>query len=135
MENCAQSGDPAVGISEVVQKRVREGAPISGAEVFSAQDNWQLEPHVCRVCFGRLVSRPAFGLLREYRCTNCETTSQHTDASVACCCGIKVRKRNSTGRHGGVMIDAGIRCIVNPEKSPAFPAAYVASEVVKVKRT
>lgn len=129
MENCAHSEYPKTVDNGGVQNHAREEIPpiIPGGE-------WRLEPHICRSCFGRLVSRHLAGDLHEYRCTNCEATSQHTDATMACCCGIKVRKRNGAGRSGGPMVDAGIRCIPNPEKSPSFPAAYVASEVVKLKR-
>lgn len=93
-----------------------------------------MEPHICRHCFGRLASRPAGGDLREFRCTNCEVITHSIRAEDACCCGLKIRKRNGTGRSGGPMVDAGVRCIPNPDKSPAFPSAYVASEVVKIKR-
>lgn len=88
-----------------------------------------LEPHVCRHCMARLVSRPIAGDLREYECTNCGSIAQHTDPTQVCCCGIKIRKRNGAGRSGGPMVDAGIRCIANPQKSAAFPALYVAAEV------
>lgn len=134
MENCAHSGHPSTGGTDVLQNRAREVAAAFSANAFSAQDTWTLEPHVCKICFGRLASRALAGDLREYRCTNCEAESQHTDATHGCCCGIKIRKRNGVGRHGGPMVDAGIRCIANPERSPMFPAAYVASEVVKTKK-
>lgn len=129
MENCANFSDPSSASQTELEKRARDIAN----ELHSAID-WRLEPHVCRHCFGRLVSRPLHGDLREYQCTNCEATAQHTDATQACCCGIQIRKRNGAGRSGGPMVDAGIRCIPNPERSPAFPGAYVASEVVKTKR-
>lgn len=135
MENRAHSGNPSAEATDVPQNRAREVAAVFSANAFGAQDTWALEPHCCRICFGRLVSKPAASGLTRYRCTNCEEESQHTDASVACCCGIKIRKRNGVGRHGGPMVDAGIRCIANPERSPMFPAAYVASEVVKTKRS
>ena len=130
MENCRDSSGPDVGPSEGPQKRVREG----GSNSLDHDANWRLEPHVCKACFGRLVSRQLLNDIREYRCTSCETSTQHTDATVGCCCGIKIRKRNTVGRAGGPMIDAGIRCIPNPEKNAAFPSAYVASEVIKAKR-
>lgn len=129
MENCATFRDPGDGASDVPEKRAREASLVVDSTAV-----WQLEPHICRHCFGRLVSRPLHGDLREFKCTNCETTSQHTDAAQACCCGIQIRKRNGAGRSGGPMVDAGIRCIPNPERSPAYPGAYVASEVVKNKR-
>lgn len=134
-ENAAHFRNPQTHIPAAPENRARvEAATVFSEALSCAQDTWTLEPHVCRHCFGRLASRPIGAGIREYRCTNCEATTQHTDASVGCCCGLKIRKRNGVGRNGGPMVDAGIRCIPNPEKSAAFPAAYVASEVVKVKR-
>lgn len=97
---------------------------------------WRLEPHVCRCCFGRLVSRavngPSSGMIgqsaveppREYHCPNCGHAATGHNASVACACGIQVHKG---GRRGGKPVDAGIRCHENPEQRPDFPALYVAS--------
>ncbi len=89
---------------------------------------WRLEPHICRGCFARLVSRPVDGG-RQYQCTNCGAEAVAREASAVCCCGMKLRKSTATGKAGGLMIDAGIRCIPNPNQSPEFPALFVAAEV------
>lgn len=88
---------------------------------------WSLEPHICRKCFGRLVSAALANGSRAYRCTNCGTESEATEASAVCCCGIKIRK---PGRGKTInLVDAGVRCIPNPNRSAQFPAEIVASEV------
>ena len=101
------------------------------------EPSWTLEAHVCRCCFGRLVSRevaPGVGLVsqspgREYLCSNCGARAESQSPDSICSCGIKIRKRNASGRSGGVMIDAGIRCMPNPTPTPEFPSLIVASEV------
>lgn len=104
----------------------------------SAKKNeaWQLEPHICRKCFGRIVSQlvaePATGAeLRVYKCSNCGAEAQHTHADAVCCCGIRIKKAGRNGTKSGSLVDAGVRCIPNPERSPMFPSEYVASEVVR----
>lgn len=129
IKNCANSSDPGNVIDFGAEKRAREAKSGQSAQ----EPVFALEPHICRHCFGRLASRVVDGQ-REFRCTNCEHVTASDSHADACCCGMKIRKRNGTGRSGGPMVDAGVRCIPNPEKSPAFPSAYVASEVVKLKR-
>lgn len=130
IKNCANSTETGKVFDFEAEKRAREAK--SGQ---SALDHaWHLEPHVCRQCFGRLASRALDTGEQEFLCTNCMHLTLSTTHQDACCCGMKIRKRNGTGRSGGPMVDAGVRCIVNPDKSPAFPSAYVASEVVKIKR-
>ncbi|MFJ2528423.1 hypothetical protein [Pseudomonas helmanticensis] len=91
---------------------------------------WKLEPHVCKICFGRMASRPADQDFVELLCTNCGATSKQERVTAACCCSILLRKRNSAGRSGGQMIDAGIRCTPNPARSAAFPSMYIAQQIV-----
>lgn len=100
------------------------------------KDQWELEPHICRKCFGRIVSRVVPGSvpgaeLRVYQCSNCGLEAQHTHADALCCCGIKIKKAGRNGTKSGAMVDAGVRCIPNPERSPMFPSEFVASEVVR----
>jgi hypothetical protein len=129
IKNCANSQNPSSIVDFDAEKRAREAKSDQSAQ----EPVFTLMPHICRHCFGRLASRLNDGL-QEYRCTNCETVTVALSHEEACCCGMKIRKRNGAGRSGGPMVDAGIRCIPNPEKSPAFPSAYVACEVVKIKR-
>jgi hypothetical protein len=90
---------------------------------------WLLEPHVCKKCFARIVSSPTGNGERLYQCTNCGAEATGTDASVLCCCGIKIKRAGKNGTKNGSQVDAGIRCIPNPEISPLFPSLFVASEV------
>ena len=82
---------------------------------------WTLEPHVCRECFGRLVSCPGTGG-RLYRCTNCDAEAVGATAAVLCACGTTVRRHGPGAGHA----DAGLRCRANPSQSPEFPSAFVA---------
>lgn len=96
---------------------------------------WTLEPHICRKCFGRLVSQPVADPvsagLRLYVCTNCGAEAQSAEPAAVCCCGIKIKKAGRNGTKSGSLVDAGVRCIENPEPSPMFPSQIIASEVVK----
>lgn len=89
-----------------------------------AREEWRLEPHVCRACFGRLVSRPADDAdegQRLYHCSNCGLEAEGHKPSALCACGTKLRKGK------GQFVDAGLRCHENSAKSPEFPAEIVAS--------
>ena len=89
----------------------------------SRDKQWRLEPHVCRSCFSRIVSRPLDedDDKRLYHCPNCGMEAEGSRASVLCACGMKVRKGKSA------WADAGVRCHENQAKSPEFPALYVCS--------
>jgi hypothetical protein len=98
-------------------------------------DGWELEPHVCRHCFGRICSRQIPGDLVEYQCTNCGAQSKAIEPSMLCACGIKLHTSAEGKRVGPANRDAGIRCIANPKKSPQFPAEYVATYVNPKERS
>lgn len=87
------------------------------------REDWRLEPHVCRVCFGRVASREtdADAGLRLYVCTNCGLEAEGHKVTALCACGTKIR-RGKTGQ-----VDAGLRCHENQARSVEFPALYVAS--------
>lgn len=72
-------------------------------------DVWRIEPHVCRACFGRILSR-AEGDARLYRCADCGTEKTGHASSVLCSCGIRLNART-----------AGVRCEPNVQQSPEFP--------------
>ena len=81
---------------------------------------WVITPHICRVCFGRVLVREAFDRRKTYRCSNCGIEADgHSEAAI-CACGIKLK----TG------IDAGIRCVPNNEKCPEWPAEITATQLV-----
>jgi len=87
-----------------------------------AREEWRLEPHVCRACFGRIASKPVDDDDRRlYQCTHCGLEAEGHKASVLCACGTKIRKGKSAH------VDAGLRCHENKAKSVEFPALYVAS--------
>lgn len=87
---------------------------------------FRLEPHCCRVCFGRVAST-ATEHGRLFVCTNCGLSATGSKPDVICSCGLKIRKSKGDGRSGQVMVDAGVRCHPNKRVSPEFPALYVAS--------
>lgn len=90
-------------------------------------DAWRLEPHVCRACFSRLVSRQAPGG-RMYHCTNCGLEAQGAGPEVLCSCGMKVRRPLKGAGSGHALVDAGVRCMPNPDPRPDFPSLFVAGE-------
>ena len=132
-EGGKMSAGPVIG-SHSARGRVRthEDRRIGGRDAAPGDEGWALEPHICRACYGRLVSKagevPGW---RTYLCTNCGTEASAQAASLLCCCGIKLRKPTASGRSRAALIDAGIRCQVNPAPTPDFPSVIVASEVVE----
>lgn len=93
------------------------------------QDSWRLEPHICRACFSRLVSQDHGGIDRRYHCTNCGLEAVAESAAALCCCGTKIRRPTKGSKSGTTLVDAGIRCIVNPAPTPEMPSVIVASEL------
>lgn len=87
-----------------------------------------LEPHVCQVCFSRLVSSDAGAGHRAYTCTNCGAEAVGQDSSALCCCGLTIRKVGKDSRSGSLLINAGIRCALNPSPTPDMPSLYIATE-------
>jgi hypothetical protein len=85
---------------------------------------WTLEPHVCRECFGRLLSQPRARGRRLYVCANCGTEAVGRAVDVLCACGLKLRNHGP----GAPLVDAGIRCQPNPDPRPDFPSVFVAAE-------
>jgi ribosomal protein L37AE/L43A len=86
---------------------------------------WTLEPHVCRKCFARVVSRETLDDAdRVYHCTNCGATEVGESPAVMCSCGTQLRRL-------GKLIDAGIRCQPNPSPSLEFPSLIVAATPVE----
>lgn len=79
---------------------------------------WALTAHCCRVCFGRVLMRETFDRRRVYRCAGCGIEREGKTEAAICSCGIRLK----TG------IDAGIRCRVQAEPTPEFPAQVVAAQ-------
>lgn len=104
----------------------REPKSRARASQVEQDSSWRLEPHCCRVCFGRIASRKS-GNGRTYQCTNCGLEAAGHKPSVVCACGLKLRKRKGDGRSAETMADAGIRCHPNKRISPEFPSLYTAS--------
>lgn len=84
---------------------------------------WRLEDHLCRVCFGRLVSRPLLGGGRNYRCTCCGESADGQSHDVLCACGMKSERG----------ADLGVRCMVNDQRSPEIPHEIVARPIALAK--
>lgn len=89
-----------------------------------ADAGWTLEPHVCRHCFGRLVSQALPDGDVRYQCTNCGAEAVGLESDVLCACGTALRKHGS----GSAPVSAGLRCQPNPSPSPDFPSLFVAAE-------
>lgn len=80
--------------------------------------HWKLTPHCCRVCFSRVLMRETFDRRRVYRCAGCGVEAEGKSEAAICACGIRLK----TG------VDAGIRCQVQTEPTPEFPAQVVAAQ-------
>jgi len=78
-------------------------------------EGWSIEPHCCRVCFGRVLMRETFDRRRIYRCSNCGVEAEGRTAAAICACGIKLK----TG------VDAGLRCETSDAPTPEFPSEVV----------
>lgn len=85
-----------------------------------APKGWFLQPHVSACCLARMASRTLKDRTIEYICTSCDriypAVKGHLMGS-ACACSMQVGKRN-----------AGIRCKVNTNPKPEFPATVYAEE-------
>lgn len=84
----------------------------------------RLEAHVCRSCFGRLVSEVLPGGRLRYECSNCGLVALGSKPDVLCACGLALRHH---GPNRGT-VDAGLRCMPNPEPTPEFPSLIVAGQ-------
>jgi len=81
---------------------------------------WVITDHICRICFSRVLMREAFDRRKTYRCAGCGVEAEGHHETAVCCCGIKLK----TG------VDAGIRCAINTERSPEWPAEITATQAV-----
>lgn len=93
---------------------------------------WVIQDHICRKCFGRVVSAQE-GTQTLFKCTNCGYECPGEDVACMCCCGIKYKKGGRRGSKNVAPVDAGIRCIRNPNPSTEFCCEIVASEVAYAK--
>lgn len=59
-----------------------------------------------------------------YRCSNCGAEAEGHAPDVLCACGLKLRAI-APSQH---LVDAGLRCQVNPSPTAAFPSQIVAAE-------
>lgn len=89
---------------------------------------WVIQDHICRKCFGRILSCEHEGQTH-FKCSNCGYETTGTDVSAICCCGIKYKKGGRKGSKNVAPVDAGIRCIPNPHITTEFCCEIVASEV------
>jgi DNA-directed RNA polymerase subunit RPC12/RpoP len=80
--------------------------------------DWCLEPHVCLVCLGRVLSRST-DAGREYRCSNCGALGSAVGQKPGsvCACRMRVGSR-----------DAGIRCTPNLNPRLEMPGEIIAKE-------
>lgn len=78
---------------------------------------WQLTPHICRICFGRVL-HAIVDYKHFYRCSNCGAEREGKSEAVICMCGMKL----------GTKTDAGIRCVSNKDRRPELPNEIVAEQ-------
>lgn len=101
----------------------------------NVREDLTLEPHVCRRCFGRILSAEHSSGQREYICSNCGLSAIGDSPSAICSCGMTLRKTTVTRVKGAKPQDAGIRCIPNPNIGPDFPSEFVAAYVGENTKT
>lgn len=80
---------------------------------------WVLTDHCCRICFARVVTRTTFDHRKIFKCTNCDTEVPGDHVTALCCCGMKLKGSK----------DAGVRCVVNTERTSLNPSVIVAQQV------
>jgi hypothetical protein len=94
-----------------ISKKTRAPAPDVG---------FRLEQHVCRHCFGRLLSALAPGAdARRYVCSNCGAEAVGAAPDVLCSCGLRLKGK-------GGEVDVGVRCAPNPSPTPTLPSQIIA---------
>jgi hypothetical protein len=87
-------------------------------------DVWEITPHACGVCLGRILVRPANGQARAYRCADCSATGigrQGQRHPPICACS------RGTGKRG--IYDARLRCVANDNPGPESPWEIIAEEL------
>lgn len=96
-------------------------------------DLFGLLDHACRICGGRLLQRRLASGGREVRCAECGTVAELAPAAAhpykaLCFCGARL----PTG------VDAGLRCIRNPQRTHEQPqevvVRYVPEEEAATRR-
>lgn len=80
---------------------------------------WSITNHICRACLGRVLHHESFDHRMLWRCSNCGIEREGPAETSLCMCGLTLRTK----------INAGIRCMVNPQKTPECPSEVVAREV------
>lgn len=85
-----------------------------------AAPGWQLAPHCCKFCFGRVLTRSAGGVVIETRCAEC---GEHAQGPVdeICACGA------DCGDIGYVL-----KCVRNPHVTKENPHEVLIREVPRV---
>lgn len=73
--------------------------------------SWNLSPHICRRCLGRILEREG-----EYRCSGCGLSCGREPWDI---CGCGLRAKTPIAKR------SGFRCVPNPTPSPASPAEIV----------
>lgn len=97
------------------------GIPAHAGATMGLAELWAVEDHVCRVCFGRIISaRGDENHTRGYLCTNCGAKSSGRAVSCVCCCGLRLRPG----------VDAMVRCQRNENPTPEFPSEIIAAQLV-----
>lgn len=70
---------------------------------------WVMADHACRVCFGRVLMRKAFGRKGfTFRCASCGAEGHGDAPGVVCACGLTLEGTK----------DMGVRCQINAERGP-----------------
>jgi hypothetical protein len=96
---------PEKHLAAVVTRKSRAGA------------GWQLAPHACRFCFGRVLQRTAGGVVVQVRCAECGAGAMGSVDQI-CACGA------GCGDIGYVL-----KCVRNPQVTKENPHEVLIREV------
>jgi len=77
---------------------------------------WELTPHACRFCFGRVLQRSKRGEVVEVLCAECHKMASGGPFAICCC-----------GADCGALGQA-LECFSNPERSEANPQVIMVRE-------
>jgi hypothetical protein len=88
----------------------------TAAPIGENRQHWAIEPHVCRECLGRLLSRTDEAGRTITRCADCAAAAQASHEAM-CCCGSM--PPNSKVK---------LRCVRNGHVTPESPAEVIVIE-------
>ena len=79
---------------------------------------WAITDHLCRICFGRLMSRKLENGRLVVKCAECAAAVEGSNLDL-CCCGVALQSG----------ANAGLRCMKNDARTPEQPQEIIVRHV------